>query len=258
VSQSTLVATARFMHKKDPVRFPIGKSRMENLSVLVFSVIMSLAAVFLFYQSVLVLVDGLQNKPEIRIDALSISVLGVSIGIQIFAYFFCRYVANRGGRGSTAVEAVAEDHLNDVCANTLAMTAALIAGFENDAWFADPIGGLLISLYILGRWTTTCHEQFMLLLGQSAERDFLCKLTYMAANFDTRILKVDTVLAYQLGAKFHCEVHIVLPADMPLRVAHDIGEALEQNIEKVPDVELAWVHLDFEWSHVAEHRRWDL
>jgi divalent metal cation (Fe/Co/Zn/Cd) transporter len=138
------------------------------------------------------------------------------------------------------------------------MAAALIAGYEPVAWFSDPIGGILISLYILVRWVGTCHEQFMLLLGQSAERDFLCRLTYLAANFDERILKVDTVIAYRLGAKCHAEVHVVLPADMPLRVAHDIGEALEQNIEKIEDIELAWVHLDFEWSHSAEHRRWDL
>lgn len=40
------------------VKYPIGKSRVENLSVLVFSVIMGLAAVFLLYSSVLVLTNG--------------------------------------------------------------------------------------------------------------------------------------------------------------------------------------------------------
>jgi divalent metal cation (Fe/Co/Zn/Cd) transporter len=135
------------------------------------------------------------------------------------------------------------------------MAAALIAGYEHSLWFMDPIGGILISLYICARWTTVCHEQFILLLGQSAPRAFLSQLTYLAMIHDERILKVDTVLAYRLGSKYHCEVHIVLPADMPLKVAHDIGESLEQNIEKIEDVELAWVHLDFEWSHVAEHNR---
>lgn len=40
------------------MKYPIGKSRVENLSVLVFSVIMGLAAVFLLYSSVLVLTNG--------------------------------------------------------------------------------------------------------------------------------------------------------------------------------------------------------
>jgi hypothetical protein len=110
LSQSTLVVTSRFMHRKDPVRFPIGKSRVENLAVLVFSVIMGLAALFLLYQSLLVLVDGLQNPPEIRVDAVTTSILGASIVIQIFAHFFCKWVASKGGKGSTAVQAVAEDH----------------------------------------------------------------------------------------------------------------------------------------------------
>ena len=49
-----LVALFAFLQ----VKYPIGKSRVENLSVLVFSVIMGLAAVFLLYSSVLVLTNG--------------------------------------------------------------------------------------------------------------------------------------------------------------------------------------------------------
>jgi divalent metal cation (Fe/Co/Zn/Cd) transporter len=70
----------------------------------------------------------------------------------------------------------------------------------------------------------------MSLLGRSADSQFLSQLTYLATIHDKRILKVDTVLAYRLGTKLHCEVHIVLPAEMPLKIAHDIGESLEQNI----------------------------
>lgn len=99
---------------------------------------------------------------------------------------------------------------------------------------------------------------FQSLLGQSADGPFLSKLTYLAMVHDPRILKVDTVIAYKLGQKYHCEVHVVLPAEMSLREAHDIGESLEINIEKIDDVELAWVHLDFEWNHVGEHDRWNL
>ena len=39
---------------------------------------------------------------------------------------------------------------------------------------------------------------------------------------------------------------IVLPFDMPLRDAHDIGEALQLRLEGLEDVERAYVHLDFE------------
>ena len=295
-----MAATGRFMNKKDPHKYPIGKSRTESLAVLIFGTIMGLAALFLMYQSALVIVDGLSTRPEIRVDKVTLALLGSTIVAQICACLYCRRVASRGGRNVGAVEAIAADHVNDIVSNTFGMISAIIAAYEPDAWFMDPVGtwrharawvriarwreglrlthvltivhvrvcllsvlrlfpgGICISIYIFTRWALVCHEQFTSLLGASADPAFLSQLTYLALHHDPRILAVDTVLAYRIGTKLHCEVHIALPGDMTLRVAHDIGESLEKNIEKLEDVELAWVHLDFEWSHAGEHRRWEL
>lgn len=45
------------------------------------------------------------------------------------------------------------------------------------------------------------------------------------------------------------EVDIVLPEDMTLKEAHDIGEPLQQKLESLPEVERAFVHLDYEFEH---------
>ena len=45
----------------------------------------------------------------------------------------------------------------------------------------------------------------------------------------------------------------MLPVDMTLREAHDIGEALEMNIESLESVERCHVHLDWNSDHAAEH-----
>lgn len=45
------------------------------------------------------------------------------------------------------------------------------------------------------------------------------------------------------------EVHIVLDKDMRLKDSHDISEALQNNIESLPDVERAFVHVDYEYDH---------
>jgi divalent metal cation (Fe/Co/Zn/Cd) transporter len=36
---------------------------------------------------------------------------------------------------------------------------------------------------------------------------------------------------------------------MPLREAHDIGEALQEKLERLPEIERAFVHLDYEFTH---------
>ena len=49
------------------------------------------------------------------------------------------------------------------------------------------------------------------------------------------------------------QVDIELPEDLPLKEAHAIGESLQEKLEKLPEVERAFVHLDFECEHKPEH-----
>ena len=49
------------------------------------------------------------------------------------------------------------------------------------------------------------------------------------------------------------QVDIELPEDLPLKEAHAIGESLQIKIEELPEVERAFVHLDFECDHKPEH-----
>ncbi len=46
-----------------------------------------------------------------------------------------------------------------------------------------------------------------------------------------------------------CEVDIVLDGDMPLWEAHDIGQALQDDLEALPDVDRCFVHIDHEVEH---------
>ena len=45
----------------------------------------------------------------------------------------------------------------------------------------------------------------------------------------------------------------MLPSDMPLQKAHDIGEALQKKLESIPEIERAFVHLHCEYSHRHEN-----
>jgi divalent metal cation (Fe/Co/Zn/Cd) transporter len=70
------------------------------------------------------------------------------------------------------------------------------------------------------------------------------------------VSKIDTVRAVHFGTRFFVEVDIGLPGSMPLAEAHDIGAALQQQLEQIDDIERAFVHLDFEFSHLpaSEHK----
>ena len=99
-------------------------------------------------------------------------------------------------------------------------------------------------------------EQIKLLTGHTADTNFLSKITWICLNHHREIIFIDTVRAFHFGNNFLVEVDIVLPEDMSLKEAHNIGETLQQKLEKFQLVERAFVHLDYEVDHnpADEHR----
>lgn len=111
-----------------------------------------------------------------------------------------------------------------------------------------------IALYTISTWAKTVLENVWLLIGRTAPPEFLAKLTYLIWNHHQQIKHIDTVRAYTFGSYYFAEVDIVLPADMPLSQAHDIGESLQEKLEQIPEIERAFVHVDFEFTHRPEHK----
>src|SRR5262245_61579219 len=69
------------------------------------------------------------------------------------------------------------------------------------------------------------------------------------------ILQVDTCYAYHAGNNLFIEVDVVMHQETQLSDSHDIAEALQLKLECLPNVERAFVHVDYEGHHMPEHRR---
>ncbi|XP_057536984.1 metal tolerance protein 4-like isoform X4 [Amaranthus tricolor] len=133
-----------------------------------------------------------------------------------------------------------------------AVMATLVLG-DRFYWWIDPFGAIALAVYTITNWSGTVLENAVSLVGQAAPPEVLQKLTYLVIRHHTQIKRVDTVRAYTFGALYFVEVDIELPEDLPLKEAHAIGESLQIKIEMLPEVERAFVHLDFECDHKPEH-----
>ncbi|KAJ3000560.1 hypothetical protein HDV02_004855 [Globomyces sp. JEL0801] len=142
--------------------------------------------------------------------------------------------------GKQKYKTAAQDHRNDVMFNSLGIIFGILA--SNYAWYIDPIGAIIIAVFIIRSWTGTA-------LGVSAEVHFHNQIVYMAMTHDDRIELVDTCRAYHSGNNCFVEVDVVFPPDMRLDLAHDIGESLQERLETLPQVDRAFVHLDYEITH---------
>lgn len=238
--------TAFSMSTPNPYQYPIGKKRMQPLGILVFASVMATLGLQIILESVRQLLSdesdfSLNKEQERWLVGIMLSVTMV----KLFLVIYCRSFTNE------IVKAYAQDHFFDVITNIIGLIAALLANYVSD-WM-DPVGAIILALYTIRTWSMTVLENVNSLVGKSATPDYLQKLTYLCWNHHKAIRHIDTVRAYTFGSHYFVEVDIVLPADMPLQEAHDIGESLQEKLELLPEIERAFVHLDYEYSHKPEH-----
>lgn len=137
------------------------------------------------------------------------------------------------------------------------------------------MGAILLSVLIVCLWLRTAYHEFQLLIGVTADTPMLQHLTYIgkphlifkphlsdlqtnigshqAMTHDPMILSLDTVRAWHSGPRLIVEVDIVIDQHQTVKESHDCAEALQIKIESLPDVERAYVHIDYETSHAPEH-----
>ncbi|XP_040987503.1 metal tolerance protein 9-like [Juglans microcarpa x Juglans regia] len=237
--------TSYAMRKPNHYHYPIGKNRMQPVGIIVFASVMATLGLQILLESARQIIA--KSRPEMDHDQEK-WVIGIMVSVTVVKFVlmvYCRRFENE------IVRAYAQDHFFDVITNSVGLAAAVLA--YRYYWWIDPAGAIIIALYTINTWSRTVIENVWSLIGRTAPPDFLAKLTYMIWNHHEDIQHIDTVRAYTFGSQYFVEVDIVLPEDMYLNQAHNIGETLQEKFEQLPEVERAFVHIDFEFTHRPEH-----
>lgn len=227
-------------------KYPIGKLRVQPVGIIVFAAVMAT----LGFQ---VLVEAAQqliaNKPTEKMSSAQLvwlyAIMLTATVVKLALWLYCR------SSGNKIVRAYAKDHYFDVVTNVVGLVAAVLG--DKFYWWIDPAGAIILAVYTISNWSTTVWENAVSLVGQSAPPEMLQKLTYLVIRHNPQIKRVDTVRAFTFGVLYFVEVDIELPEELALKEAHAIGESLQIKIEELPEVERAYVHLDFECDHKPEH-----
>lgn len=218
--------------------YPEGKTRLEPISIIVLAVIMAVASIQVIITSVTKIIENSAN-PDITTG--TIAIIATTVVIKMLLFLYCRHIK------SPSTNVLAQDHRNDVLSNAVALGFGFL-GFK--VWRnADPLGAILISIYIFLGWYRTGRQQIRDLTGHAACPLILQKLLWVCMTHDPRIQFIDTLRAYHFGYNILVEAHIVLPSDMNLCEAHDIGESLQNKLESYSEVERAFVHIDYDFEH---------
>lgn len=226
-------------------KYPIGKLRVQPVGIIIFAAVMATLGFQVFIQAVEQLVKD-ESPEKMTSDQIFwlYTIMITATVVKLALWLYCR------SSGNNIVRAYAKDHYFDVVTNVVGLVAAVLG--DKFYWWIDPVGAIMLALYTITNWSGTVLENAVSLVGQSAPPEYLQKLTYLVIRHP-QVKRIDTVRAYTFGVLYFVEVDIELPEDLPLKEAHAIGETLQIKLEKLPEVERAFVHLDFECEHKPEH-----
>jgi cation diffusion facilitator family transporter len=241
-----LYFTHLYMKRSNIYKYPIGKLRVQPVGIIIFAAIMAT----LGFQILITAIEQLvSNEPPEKMTKDQLiwlySIMLSATAVKLCLWFYCR------SSGNDIVKTYAKDHYFDVITNVVGLAAAVLG--DKFYWWIDPVGAIILAIYTIINWSGTVMENAGSLVGRSAPPEMLQTLTYLAMKHDSQVKHVDTVRAYTFGVLYFVEVDVVLAEEMPLKEAHAIGESLQIKLEKLPEVERAFVHVDVDSEHKPEH-----
>ncbi|XVF87914.1 hypothetical protein PTKIN_Ptkin19aG0006600 [Pterospermum kingtungense] len=103
---------------------------------------------------------------------------------------------------------------------------------EKEKWMV----GIMIAMYTMVNWANTVMDNVWGLIRRTASAIKVFSKANIIWNHHKEFRHIETIRAYTFGSHYFVEVYIVFPEDMSLSPAHNIGQALEDKLEQLPEV----------------------
>ncbi|RJE25478.1 Cation diffusion facilitator 1 [Aspergillus sclerotialis] len=245
LSNLTLLLCNKAVHRVDPRIFPAGKARIETAGNICFCFLMTAVSFILIAFSAKELAAGSDSKTG-SFHLPSVIAVTVAFATKLALFIYCWALRN-----ISQIRILWEDHRNDLLINGFGILTSV--GGSKLRWWIDPMGATILSVLISGLWLRTAYKEFMCLIGVTADTNMQQLITYISMTHSPLVTAIDTVRAYTSGPRLLVEVDIVMDPDASLRSSHDVAEELQMKLESLPDVERAYVHVDYETTHKPEH-----
>jgi cation diffusion facilitator family transporter len=246
MSNITLIVTNRAVKRVDPNRFPSGKARLETVGNIVFCFLMTSVSFILIAFSIKELIDGNKNGTK-SFHLPSVIAVAVAFTTKLCLFLYCWALKDKYSQ----INILWQDHRNDLLINGFGILTSV--GGSKLKWWIDPMGAIIISCLISVIWLHTAFSEFLLLVGVTASVETQQLITYVCLTHSPDIEGIDTVRVYHSGPRLIAEVDVVMNAGSSLRDTHDVAEELQIKLEDLPDIERAYVHVDYETTHKPEH-----
>ncbi|HVO37981.1 MAG TPA: cation diffusion facilitator family transporter [Spirochaetia bacterium] len=235
VASTIVFLSIRSSYKAPDAGHPFGHKRAQPLAGLTVAILTGIVGFEIIAQSVTRLFTG----EQIQRGILPIAALGAVLVVKLGMFLYARVTAQR--TGSTALMASATDHRNDVL-----ISAAVILGVgASNVGFPvfDPIAAILVGLWIIRAGFGIGRSNIKYLMGEAPPAALLESIKERA-RLVPGVIELHDVSAHYVGTSVEIAVHVSVDRRLSVEEAHEIGEAVQKEIEGVDEISHAFIHID--------------
>ena len=225
----------RMASKPNDKEHPLGHGRLEYVTGFIVDMLIILVGFELFTGSI----EKIITPTLPSFGNVTLIILGASIIVKVWLYFFFRKIGNR--IKSAPLRASAQDSLTDSIATALVLASAIVARFTSLA--IDGYVGVVVALFILYTGIKAAKETIDLLLGSPPDPEFVEQI-YSFHEPYPHVIGIHDVMVHDYGVgrlivSFHAEV----PSDSDINIAHEEVDRMERDIHEKYGC-IVTIHLD--------------
>ncbi|QEM88156.1 cation diffusion facilitator family transporter [Glaesserella parasuis] len=198
-----------------------GHGKAESLAALAQSAFITGSATFLLLQGI----QRLTEPQLVQSSELGVAISLFSIVLTAALVWYQKKVVKL--TQSPAIEADSLHYQTDLYMNAAILVAMILNIYG--VIYADALFAIGIALYILFNAAKMCWEAVQSLLDKALPQEEIDQIWAIALQHP-RIIGIHDVKTRRAGAIRFIQLHLELDDHLPLVVAHDITDSLEQKI----------------------------
>lgn len=221
---ATLVVLLSLKYSQKPAdkNHPYGHENIEVLTAMFVSLLILITGIFLGYSSIHILIHKSYTIPE----NISIYAALASILIKEILFRYTYFVGKK--LNSPMIIANAYDHRADAFSSIGALLA--IAAAKLGLKFMDPVGSILISIFILKMGINILKENALIVMDTAPPEKIQNEIKTLINSIDG-VCDSSTTRIHQVGRHFFIETEIQVDKDLSIQEAHKIAEDVKKTLK---------------------------
>ena len=203
---------------------PFGHGRMELIASVIVATLLFVVGLEFLKDSIAKIIKP--NVSELSMSGVAIVAFTLLLkeALARFSFFLGKTI------DSSVLIADGHHHRSDAISTVLVLISL---GFVHAGWpRADGIGGLLVSVFIMGTAIGLIRESASPLMGRNPTPELVAKVREIALEHDG-VIGVHDIVVHDFRSIYNISLHIEVDFTMSLCRAHDISDTIENRIQEL-------------------------